>query len=142
MGVQWCRGIHGLNIGPKCIPLLRRSTSARGPEYPGEDIKVAVSRDPDNLEASKTSLCLCPNSAGGSDDRNQSSFVAREELKMAQGETLRLYSSIFPTTQNCWGSLAHNTPADPAPVVPWASSADLGLWSLSSKQLVSQTPAT
>ncbi|KAK2519897.1 Lef1 [Columba guinea] len=40
------RGIHGLNIGPKCIPLLRRSTSAHGPEYPGEDIKVASNKVP------------------------------------------------------------------------------------------------
>lgn len=98
-----------MNIGPKRIPLLWRGTLARGPEYPREDIKVVVSRDPDNLEASKTSLCLCPNSAGGSDDRNQSSFVAGEELKMAQEATLRWTPASFPPPKTP-GAPWHITP--------------------------------
>lgn len=55
-------------------------------------------------------------------------------------------SSIFPPTQNPWGSMARNTPADPAlasrRAVDTGSSAGLGQRSLSSKQLISQTCAT
>lgn len=62
-------------------------------------------------------------------------------------------SSIFFPTQNLWGSLAHNATADASLAsgqtlstsfsdVPWASSAALGQWSLLSKQLIGQTPAT
>lgn len=73
-------------MAPKHMPLPRGGTLAHRSEYPRKDAEV-VSRDTDNLKASKTSLCLCLNSAGSSGDRNQSSFVSREELKMAQ-ETL------------------------------------------------------
>lgn len=64
-----------------------RSTWSCESEYAGENAKVVVRRDPDNLEASKTSSCLCLNSADSSGDRNQSTFVPRKRLKMAQEVT-------------------------------------------------------
>lgn len=141
-----------MDVEPKHIPLPGRGPLAHGFEYPGEDAEAVVSGDADNLKASKTSSCLCLNSADSSGDRNQCSIVPREELKMAQDVTPGWAPASFPPAQNPWGSLACNTPADPTLTsrqaagtgssdVPRASSAGLGQWSLSSKQLISQTPA-
>lgn len=102
-----------MNSGLKRIPLSGRGTLARRSEYPRGDAEAVVSGDADNLEANKTSLCLCLSSADGSGDRNQSSVVPKEELKTAQEVTPGWAPASFPPAQKPRGSLAHNAPAEP-----------------------------
>lgn len=104
-----------MNIGLKHISLPRRGILARGSEWPGKDAKVVVGKDPDNLEAIKTSLCLCLNSADGSGDRNQSSFVPSEEMKTAQEVTPGWGPASFPPPKT-HGAPWHVTPLL---ILPW-----------------------
>jgi len=61
VGTRGCRGVPGVSVGPKHIPVPGKGTFAHESEYPREEAEAVVSRDADNLEASITSLCLCLN---------------------------------------------------------------------------------